>query len=104
MGPSEMIPGSQERDMGQPDLSPGLSPTIGRRQIALIGRGVYSSRRATIGSTLVARHAGIAVAANATAANNAGTPTKVARSMVLTPNNRLAITRVRSAAPATPAR
>ena len=49
-----------------------------------------------MGSTLLARHAGMTVAANATAANNAGTARNVATSVVVTPNNRLAMTRVRS--------
>ena len=44
----------------------------------------YSSRNATIGSSLVARHAGITGAANETAASNAGTAKNVATSMVLT--------------------
>ena len=52
----------------------------------------HSSRNATIGSTLVVRHAGMSVAANATAANSAGTATKVVASVVLTPNNMLAVT------------
>ena len=64
----------------------------------------YSSRSATIGSTLLARHAGTTVAANATSASNAGTLRKVAMSLVLTPNNRLAITRVRATAPIKPAK
>ena len=64
----------------------------------------YSSRSATIGSTLLARHAGMTVAANATSASNAGTVRKVAKSLALTLNNRLAITRVRAAAHARPAK
>jgi hypothetical protein len=38
----------------------------------------YSSRSATIGSTLVARRAGMTVAANATAASSTATEPKVA--------------------------
>jgi hypothetical protein len=64
----------------------------------------YSSRKATNGSTLVARNAGMTVAAKATAARNTGTTKNVVTSLVLTPNNRLAITRVRTAAAVSPAR
>ena len=55
-------------------------------------------------ATLLARHAGITVAANATTASNPGTVRKVAKSLALTPNNRLAITRVTAAAHTKPAK
>jgi len=57
-----------------------------------------------MGSTLVARSAGIAVAANATAPRIPGTAANVAASIALTPNNRVAITRVTANAPASPAK
>jgi hypothetical protein len=56
-----------------------------------IGQRRYSSRKATRGSTLVARNAGMTVAPNATATSNTGTTKNVATSLVLTPNSRLAI-------------
>src|SRR5215472_13364809 len=52
------------------------------------GTGSYSSRSATIGSTVVARRAGIAVAANATAASSKTTAPKVRASVALTPKSR----------------
>src|SRR6516162_8526091 len=63
---------------------------------------VHSSRSATIGSTVVARRAGIAAAANATKASSEATAPKVKESVALTPNTRLAITRVSAAAPTRP--
>ena len=56
-----------------------------------------------MGSTLVARHAGMTMAQKATTARSAGTAKNVATSVALTPNNRLAMTRVRAAAPINPA-
>ena len=68
----------------------GLSRAYGTtlRRIA----SPYSSRNATIGSTPLARHAGMTVAAKAARANKTGTAMNVVMSLALTPNNRLAIT------------
>src|SRR5260370_38338840 len=48
----------------------------------------YSSRRATMGSTLLARQAGLTVAANATPANKPGTPPNLPASTPAPPHNR----------------
>src|SRR5262245_64897626 len=54
----------------------------------------YSCLRATIGSTFVARRAGIQQASRATNASNNAIATNVNGSVAPTPNNRLAINRV----------
>src|SRR6185312_1178859 len=53
----------------------------------------HSSRSVFIGSTLVARYDGTAVASKATPASSIETLTIVAGSVVFTPNTRLAMTR-----------
>lgn len=62
----------------------------------------YFSRRTTIGSTLVARRAGITVAESATAARIYTTALNVTASIPLTANSRLAIKRVSTIAPIKP--
>src|SRR4051794_30263033 len=63
----------------------------------------YSSRRAKIGSTRVARKAGITVARKAVEARITVTEPKVAISLARIPKSRLDIHCVRAAAPASPA-
>jgi hypothetical protein len=82
----------------------GVLVALGASPSDIINPQRYSSRNATIGSTLVVRQAGMSVAATATAANSAGTKTKVIVSVVLTPNNMLASTRVNTVVPARPAK
>src|SRR6185312_11177489 len=53
----------------------------------------HSSRNATVGSTRVARSAGMYVASIAVAIRTIGTIENVIRSVALTPNRRLAMTR-----------
>src|SRR5215468_513932 len=54
----------------------------------------YSHRRAAIGSTFVARRAGIQQASKATTVSSDEIETKVSGSVALTPNSRLFINRV----------
>jgi hypothetical protein len=54
----------------------------------------YSYLNATSGSTFVARRAGIKLAPSATRNKRTGTATKVTRSVGVTPNNKLDMTRV----------
>jgi hypothetical protein len=63
---------------------------------------VYSVRNATIGSTFVARRAGIQQATNATPASSNVTPPKVSGSVAVTPNKKNASARVIANAPASP--
>src|SRR5262247_511554 len=56
----------------------------------------HSHRNATIGSTFVARRAGIQQASSATSASSKATPTNVNGSVGLTPNNKLVIKRVKA--------
>ncbi len=62
----------------------------------------YSARRATSGSTFVARRAGMEHASSAMLTNMTAAATKVAGSVAVTPKSRLAITRVRATAAGIP--
>src|SRR5215510_14772913 len=63
----------------------------------------YSYLRATIGSTFVARRAGMKLASNAIVARRIETMTKVTGSVALTPYKKLATSLVAPMAPASPA-
>ena len=77
-------------------LSPGL------KLANAFGVRDHSYRKATNGSTLVARLAGMRHATNATSDRLIETKTNVVTSVAVTPNNKLAISRVNAYAPIKP--
>src|SRR5262245_51119196 len=66
------------------------------RHVRLLIHPLHSQRNAIIGSTFVARRAGIQQAASATTSSSKAIPTNVSGSVALTPNNKASIKRVKA--------